>query len=122
MTATSRILVVDDDPAILSTVKEFLQLEGYGVQTATNGAEALAVLKTRNHSLILLDMRLPLLDGWEVARRIHEDPRRPPIVVMTVAQSARLWAQEIEAEDYLAKPVDLADLLAVVTRHRRADH
>ena len=95
------ILVIDDDPEILDTVVAILIDEGYAVERASNGAEGLAVLEACQAQVVLLDMRMPVLDG---------------IVVMTAAQDARRWATEIAAYDYLAKPFDLLDLLAVVER------
>ena len=112
------ILVVEDDPAILAVVAEALDFEGYPVCTATNGAEALAVLQETRPALVLLDMRMPVLDGWGFARALRERGIQLPIVVMTAAQDARRWAEEIEAPAYLAKPFELPDLLAVVERLR----
>jgi urea transport system substrate-binding protein len=115
----ARILVVDDDPAILETVSEILQFEGYPVGTATNGAEALEALEKCVPSLVLLDMRMPVLDGWGFARELAARGVEVPIVVMTAAQDARRWAAEIGAEGYVAKPFELAELLAAVDRWRR---
>lgn len=112
------ILIVDDDPAILSTVAEILEFEGYPVETATNGLEALTLLDTLSPSLILLDMRMPLMDGWQFSRLMRERGLRHPILVMTAAQDAQRWAQEIEADGVLPKPFDLADLLEAVEQHR----
>ena len=108
------ILVVDDDPTILATVSEALDLEGFPVVTATNGAEALDELVRHRPSLVLLDMRMPVLDGWGFARRLRERGSNPPIVVMTAAQDARHWAQEIGAAGFVAKPFEVDDLLATV--------
>jgi CheY-like chemotaxis protein len=110
------ILVIDDDPAILNTVSEILEFEGYAVATATNGAEGLRCVEQITPALVLLDMRMPVLDGWGFARTLQERGVSLPIVVMTAAQDARRWAQEISASAYLAKPFDLLDLLEVVQR------
>ena len=119
MTAPEQpILVVDDDQTILKTVRDILQLEGYPVATASNGAEALNVVKSKRPSLVLLDMRMPILDGWGFAKRVRESGVDVPILVMTAAQDARLWADEIGAEGYLAKPFDLMELLESVERLR----
>lgn len=112
------ILVVDDDPSILSTITDILDLEGYPVETATNGAEALQAVERRRPSLVLLDMRMPVLDGWGFARELRRRGERLPILVMTAAQNAQRWAAEIEAEGYLSKPFELLDLLAAVERLR----
>jgi two-component system, chemotaxis family, chemotaxis protein CheY len=110
------LLVVDDDPAILSTVSDILSDEGYHVVTATNGAEALATLERLVPELILLDMRMPVMDGWQFAQARSAEQREIPLVVMTAAHDARKWALEIGAADYLAKPFDLLELLEVVER------
>lgn len=120
MTREHPILVVDDDPAILSTVADILEFEGYFVQTATNGAEALDRIEQVSPSLILLDMRMPVLDGWEFVRRLHERGLRFPIVVMTAAQDSHRWAQEIGANFCLPKPFNLVDLLNAVAHVQRA--
>ena len=112
------ILVVDDDPSILDMVAEILDFEGYAVRTATNGAEALEVVEQVPPSLVLLDMRMPVLDGWGFARALKARGVRIPIVVMTAAKDARRWAEEIGAQAYLAKPFELPDLLTVVGRLR----
>ena len=112
------ILVIDDDPAILSTVSDILQYEGYAVATATNGVEALRYIERVHPALILLDMRMPVLDGGGFARALRERGITLPIVVMTAAQDARRWAQEIGATGYLAKPFELADLLDTIERLR----
>jgi CheY-like chemotaxis protein len=110
------LLVVDDDPAILSTVSDILADEGYQVVTATNGAEALETLKRIDPQLILLDMRMPVMDGWQFAQARSSAQRLIPLIVMTAAHDARKWALEIGAADYLAKPFDLMELLEVVER------
>ena len=114
----SPILVIDDDPSILTTISEVLDLEGYPVQTATNGAEALRAVERTRPSLILLDMRMPVLDGWGFARALQERGVKLPILVMTAAQNARRWAEEIGADGHIAKPFDLPDLLDAVERLR----
>lgn len=110
------ILVVDDDPAIRATISDILTTEGYPVETAADGAEALAVVERSRPALVLLDMRMPVLDGWGFARGLRERGLRLPILVMTATQNARRWAEEIGADGYLAKPFDLLDLLRAVER------
>ena len=114
------ILVVDDDFTILKTVADILRLEGYPVTTASNGAVALDVVEQEQPAVVLLDMRMPVVDGWGFARKLRERGNRTPILVMTAAQDARLWADEIGADGYLAKPFDLMELLnAVAALHPR---
>lgn len=116
MTIEHPILVVDDDPSILDTVTEILAFEGYAVETARNGQEALQRIGRTRPALVLLDMRMPVLDGWGLTRQLHEQGLALPILVMTAAQDARRWAQEVGAAGYLAKPFDLNELLASVER------
>jgi CheY-like chemotaxis protein len=113
---THHVLVVDDDPGIRATVSEILDLEGCEVVAACNGLEALEQIQTSPPCVILLDMRMPVLDGWGVARELRARGVGVPIVVMTAAQDAALWAREIQADAVLAKPFDLNELLAVVAR------
>ncbi|HYP41819.1 MAG TPA: response regulator [Chloroflexia bacterium] len=114
-TIAGTILVVDDDPAILSTVADILEFEGYKVEVAANGAEGLRILERVHPKLVLLDMRMPVLDGWDFARALRERGIILPILVMTAAQDARRWAQEIGAAGYVSKPFELLDLLTAVS-------
>lgn len=114
------ILVVDDDAAIRATVEDLLQLEGYRVRTAANGLEALDAVAEAPPALILLDMRMPTLDGWGFARAIAARGIRVPILVMTAAENAGRWAAEIGADGFVAKPFELDDLLNAVERLRQA--
>ena len=116
MSSDSSILVVDDDLSIRHTVSEILEMEGYAVKTASDGAEALAMVERARPALVLLDMRMPVMDGWGFAREIRARGLHLSILVMTAAQDARNWAQEIGADGYLAKPFELMDLLNAVER------
>jgi two-component system, chemotaxis family, chemotaxis protein CheY len=115
--AGSRVLVVDDDPSILDTVTAILTSEGFRVMTASGGQEALSLLHSWLPTLVLLDMRMPIMDGWSVARAMREAGSKVPIVVMSAAESAKRWADEIGAAGHLAKPFELDDLLACVEEH-----
>ena len=112
------ILVVDDDPTILATVSEVLDMEGFAVVTAANGAEALAAVDQRQPSLVLLDMRMPVLDGWGFMRAVRERGLTLTVVVMTAAADARRWGREIGAQAVLAKPFDIDELVRAVQRLR----
>ena len=112
------ILVVDDDPNILDVVSELLDMEGYRVATAANGAEALRSVEQQLPSLVLLDMRMPVLDGWGFAKELHARGVKLPILVMTAAQNARVWAEEIGAQGYVAKPFEVPALLDAVEKLR----
>lgn len=110
------ILVVDDDPDIVDMLREALEGAGHRVVTAADGLEALERLRTVEPSLILLDMRMPRMDGWEFARAARERGNTAPVVVITAAGDARAWAKEISAESYIAKPFTISQLLGVVDR------
>jgi two-component system, chemotaxis family, chemotaxis protein CheY len=121
-----RVLVVEDDAYLRPMVAELLDWEGHEAVTAGNGREALLALERMDgqggHShappdVILLDMRMPVMDGWQFARAYRERPGpKAPVVVMTAASDAEKWAREVGADDYLAKPFDLAALLETVNR------
>lgn len=110
------VLVVDDEPDIRATVSAMLEIEGYRVMEATNGADALAAVERGAPDLILLDMRMPVLDGWGFADELRRRGLRIPIVVMTAARDAATWAAEIAASDYLAKPFGFDDLISAIER------
>jgi CheY-like chemotaxis protein len=110
------VLVIDDDESILATIREILVAEGYDVAAASSGAEAIALLGAARPALVLLDMRMPGVNGWMVARSMRELVPGVPIVVMTAAENAARWAAEISAAAYLPKPFQLDDLLLCVAR------
>ena len=109
-----RVLVVDDEPDIRATVSAMLEIEGYEVIEAANGAEALHEIEDRAPDVILLDMRMPILDGWGFAAELRRRGHRTPIVVMTAARDAAHWASEIAAAAFVAKPFGFDDLIAAV--------
>jgi CheY-like chemotaxis protein len=114
------VLVVEDDPDLLALVELLLVDEGYRVRTAPEGRAALAHVEAEMPALVLLDMRMPGMDGWEFAREFRARyGRAAPVVVVTAAEDARARAEEIEADGWLAKPFDLEDVLTVAARHAR---
>ena len=115
-----RVLVVDDDRDIRAFVAEALEDEGYHVVTAPDGAAALDLIRQKAPALVLLDMRMPVMDGWAFAAEYrHIRERRAPVIAMTAARDAQTWSEEVEADGYLAKPFDLVDLLETVEQHVR---
>jgi len=110
-----RILVVDDDDSIRELVAEILREEGYEAVQARNGAAALRQIEVDGQfELVVLDMRMPLVDGWQFASELGRRGVDLPIVVMTAAQNARRWAEEIGAAGYIAKPFGIDELLHAV--------
>ena len=109
--------MVDDDHVIRETVKLALEDEGCLVREATHGEEALALLEKEIPDVILLDMRMPVLDGWGFAREYRRRPGpHAPIIVVTATQEPRAWGRQIGADAVIAKPFELDDFLAVVSR------
>jgi len=116
-----RVLIVDDDPDLLALMAETLDLEGYEVDSASNGARALDAVERGMPDLILLDMKMPVMDGKEFTRRFRlTHDHEAPIVVVTAAADARKSADEIGANGFLGKPFDLDVLLATVARETGA--
>jgi CheY-like chemotaxis protein len=115
-----RVLVVEDEPEIRDFVAMVLGSEGYRVTTAANGAVALDEVGREPFDLILLDMRMPVMDGWSFAHAYHAGTGpHAPIVVLTAARDAAERAAQIHAEGFLGKPFDLDDLLTLVAQHTR---
>lgn len=114
-----RILVVDDEPDIRATVSAMLEIEGYHIDEAVNGADALRVLEDQTPDLILLDMRMPVLDGWGFATELRRRGHGTPIIVMTAARDAARWASDIAANAFVSKPFGYDDLIGAVERARR---
>jgi CheY-like chemotaxis protein len=116
----SAVLVVDDDASIRSVVGEALDMVGYRVLVAADGAEALRVLERERPCAVLLDMRMPVMDGWGFAREARRRGHRIPIAVMTAADNAQSWCDEVEGDACLAKPFDVGALFDTVERLCRA--
>ena len=106
------VLVVDDDPFVRAMLSAFLEQEGYRVQTAANGAEALDCVLQEQPTLVLLDMNMPIMDGWDFVRELKSREFQIPIIVMTPARDARECAQEVGATAYVSKPVSLPALIS----------
>jgi len=112
-----RILIVDDDDTIRELVSMALEDEGYATAEARHGLEALAVVRQAPVDLILLDMRMPLMDGGEFAQAYHEGPGpHAPIIVFSAGRDADDAIARTGAVGYLPKPFDLAHLLALVAQ------
>jgi len=104
---TFRVLIVDDEAALRSAVAGFLRDEGFVVDTATNGSQALDRVQRHRPALILLDIGMPVMDGWDFVRHLRERGIDIPLVVMTAAANARQWAIELGATAYVTKPISL---------------
>jgi CheY-like chemotaxis protein len=110
-----RVLVVDDDEGIRQIVRLCLSDEGYRVREASNGLVALEVLEGFEAELILLDLRMPVMNGWEFAERYRTLPGpHAPIVAFVAALNAMDECSGLETAAILSKPFDLDDLLTAV--------
>ncbi len=117
MSAGREVLVVEDDPDMAAVVQMIVAEAGYQVRTACDGAEALERIAERMPGVILLDMRMPVMDGWEFAREFGARfGRAAPIVVITAAENARARAEEIGADGWLEKPFELDEVVRMVSR------
>lgn len=110
------LLVVEDEPDLLDLMSEALASQGYRVATAKHGLEALQRIGEQEPQLILLDMRMPVMDGWTFAKLLREQYwRRIPLVVVTAAEDSKLRAAEVGADSYLGKPFGLQQLYDIVS-------
>ena len=118
-----QILVVDDEPRIAEIARDYLARAGYAVTVAGNGADALALARTRRPDLIVLDLGLPQVDGLDVTRALRRQPS-VPIIMLTarVEESDKLIGLELGADDYITKPFSPRELVARVRAvFRRVD-
>jgi two-component system, response regulator, stage 0 sporulation protein F len=111
-----RILIVDDERPVLDVLSEYLQSQGYTTATAQGGMEALASIERERPDLVLLDVRMPGLDGLEVLRRLRQTDRGPAVIMVTANEDTALAREtlKIGAFDYVAKPFDFQYLDQVV--------
>ena len=115
-TGVERILVVDDDPAITSLLKRGLSYEGFAIDTAQNGEEALRIARERPPDLVILDIMMPGLDGLEVLRRLRLADPELPVLFLTArdAPADQVKGLEAGADDYVVKPFTFEVLVARV--------
>ena len=112
---TKKILVADDDPAIQKVLFQTFKLEGYEVATASDGEEALTELEGELPDVVVLDVMMPKLDGFDVLKRIRANPRTKalPVILLTARSSQEdVWQGWQSGVDYyMTKPFDVEDLL-----------
>ena len=116
-----RVLIVDDEPGIREVLSEALKLKKYRTVMAVNGQDGLEKAIECLPDLILLDVMMPVMDGWEMLARLHKDERTRDIpVVMLTARGdteALIRSEHDRAVDYFIKPIDLKELLSFVQRY-----
>jgi CheY-like chemotaxis protein len=118
MSPSSDVLIVDDDVDMAEVVREVLQSEGYSCRVAANGREALALVSEAMPALVLLDMLMPVMSGWECAQQLREQYGRGlPIILLTAAEHAESRGESAHADAVLAKPFELDALLRIVDRY-----
>ena len=118
MGTSKRVLVVDDDAGIRDLVDLALSDQGYEVLAAADGQAALALVGRTAPDVILLDMRMPVMDGWAFARAYRAQPGpHAPLIVCTAARDAAASAAQIQAAAYLAKPFHVRDLVSCVAAY-----
>lgn len=108
----ARILIADDEPDVREFMEGFLRLQGHEVETASDGIEAIEKIKAACPDLVLLDMRMPRMEGIEVLRELKQLAPRLSVVMMTAVRDQALAKEAIAlgAFDYVTKPVDLSRL------------
>ena len=112
----NHILVVDDDASVREVIAAVLEDEGFGVVTATNGREALDRIAERRPDVVLLDLQMPIMSGWEVLQELRAAQCEVPIVFMSAGYRVKTEAERHHADGYIAKPFDLNQLIRVVER------
>jgi CheY-like chemotaxis protein len=116
------VLVIEDDASLRQTIQEVLEIEGYRVVTAADGEEALAQLDRAAPSVILLDLMMPRMNGYQFAEALASRPRyaTTPIVLLTADGRAPEKASDVNATGWLNKPFSIDDLVRAVDEALRA--
>ena len=119
--STQKILIVDDEKLILISTRIVLESVGYGAITAANGEEAISLALEHRPGLILLDIMMPGIDGWETLSRLKEAPESKdiPVIIFTAREHSRgrQLAREMGAADYFQKPFEPDELIAIVEEY-----
>ena len=118
-----RILTIEDDPAIATLIREGLENAHYLVRRAASGVEGLTMAQQESYQLIILDLMLPDLNGWEVCQRLRQRRDRTPVLMLSARADVddRVRGLDAGADDYLPKPFAFAELLARVRALQRRD-
>jgi DNA-binding response OmpR family regulator len=116
-----KILVIEDDKSILTGLADLLEAEGYAVCTAEDGEEALRIYERERPTLILLDIMIPEISGYDVCREIRKKDDVTPILMLTAKgqEVEKVVGLEMGADDYIVKPFGVSELLARIRAHMR---
>jgi CheY-like chemotaxis protein len=118
--APLRVLLVDDEPAILEMFSNYLSFSGFDVVTAYDGVDALERIASAMPNIVILDIKMPRMDGWETCERIKKDPRTCglPVIFLTAFDQTqdRERARRLCVQGYVAKPCDPAELIRIIRK------
>ncbi len=120
-TSSRRILLVEDEPGLVLTLRDRLTSEGYRVETAADGEQALACARQQRFDLIILDVMLPRRNGFEVCRALREEGNSTPIIMLTARGhiADKVSGLKLGADDYVTKPFEMVELVARIEAHLR---
>ena len=120
----TRVLIVEDDPAILRGLKDNFMAESYEVLTAADGEAGYRLISEQKPDLVILDLMLPRMSGYEVCRRVREEGNAIPILMLTARgeEADRVLGLDLGADDYVTKPFSIRELLARVRAIVRRAH
>lgn len=112
------ILVVDDEEALRTVLSSELSGEGYQVDSASDGDEAITTLQSKKFDLVLLDIKMPKVDGFEVLKHIKKNHPDMKVIMLTAFADLKnaIESKKLGAEDFISKPYDLVDLLTTIER------
>jgi len=110
----TRVLIVEDDRAILRAIKDNLEYEAYAVLTATDGEQGYRLIQEHHPDLVVLDLMMPKMDGYELCRRVRKEGITTPILILTARseEADRIQGFDLGADDYVTKPFSMPELLA----------
>ena len=116
MSNAKKILIVEDDENIRELLRLYLEREGYEISEAENGAVGLSKWKAENPDMMLLDVMMPVMDGWQVIREIRESGSNMPVIMITAKGETmdKVSGLELGADDYIVKPLEMREVVARV--------
>ena len=115
------VLLVEDNPDVRDMMSLALELGGHRVLSAANGRDALALLHSKRPCVILLDLMMPIMDGWQFRAALEKCSACPDVPLIVISALSEM-VRDVPADAYLAKPVDIDRMLELVEQYCRADH